>query len=152
MIDTKRHFKIDDSSDAAVPDSVVFFDGVCNLCNGFVNFLIDRDTKSKLKFGALQGRTAQEFLDAEYRELRSVDSVVFFKDGKAWTRSTAALKILQELGGVYRVLGVLIIIPRPVRDLVYDFIARNRYSWFGRRDSCRLPTPEVRSRFVDGLA
>lgn len=127
--------------------NVIFFDGHCNLCNRFVDFLIKRDRKRVLKFAPLQGRTAEAKLPLEYRQ--KLGTIVYDQNGEFHVRSTAALKILISLGGLWTLVGIFFVIPRFVRDLVYRWIAKNRYLWFGRRDTCRLPTPEERAQFLD---
>ena len=134
----------------APPDGpIVFFDGVCNLCDSSVHFLLDRDRRNVLRFAPLQGRTYTE-LRAQYPELGDeVTTIVLYENGKVFTRSTAVLRILRLLGGWWKLLYGLIILPKPLRDILYEFIARHRYRWFGRQESCRLPTPELRAKFLD---
>jgi predicted DCC family thiol-disulfide oxidoreductase YuxK len=127
---------------------VAFFDGVCNLCNGTVNFLIDRDRRSRLRFAPLQGSTFAA-LAASHPELGGIDSFVLQEGDRVHVRSSAAVRILMALGGPWRLAGALLAVPRPLRDRLYDFVARRRYRWFGKRDSCRMPTPELRARFLD---
>ncbi len=122
--------------------NVVFFDGICHLCNGFVDAVITRDTAHAYLFAPLQGSTAEEVLPLKDRE--DLDSVVYYESGKLYYRSAAILKILTGLGGVYKFAGLAWIIPGPLRDVLYKLIAKNRYAWFGQRDFCRLPTPEER--------
>lgn len=124
---------------------IVFFDGVCNLCNAFVDFVIRRN--SDLKFSSLQGQAAAKALPADLT--RELPSVVFQSQGQIFTESTAALKILARLGGLWPILSVLLIFPKFLRDPVYRWVGRNRYAWFGKRETCRLPTPEERARFLD---
>ena len=126
--------------------SVLFFDGVCNLCNRTVDFLIRRDKKRVLRYAPLQGHTAQEMLDASMIE--ALPSVVFMDKNGVYQRSTAVLRAVSKLGGLWPVLMVFMIVPRPVRDAVYNWIGKNRYKWFGKRDSCRLPTPDERAMFL----
>ncbi len=126
--------------------SVLFFDGVCNLCNRTVDFLIRRDKKRALRFAPLQGEAAQ--LMVKPQMIEALPSVVFVDKTGAYQRSTAVLRAVAKLGGLWPVLKVLLIIPRPLRDGVYNWIAKNRYRWFGKRDSCRLPTPEERAMFL----
>ena len=126
--------------------SVVFFDGVCGLCNRFVDFLIRRNAKGRLLFSPLQGRTAKELLASE--AATGLDTVVFLHRNKTYVKSSAALRILAQLGGFWRVAGILLAVPGFLRDIVYDFIARNRYRWFGKKESCRLPSPEERNWFL----
>src|SRR5262245_11237584 len=123
------------------PLAVLFFDGVCNLCNGAVNFLIDRDRRSVLRFAPLQGTTFAA-LRERHPDLGRIDSLVLQDQDGIHVRSTAALRILRHLGLPWSLLGRLgFLVPRPLRDWVYDRVARSRYRWFGRRDACRLPTP-----------
>ena len=122
---------------------IVFFDGVCHLCNGFVDSVITIDTNHIFYFAPLQGETAQKLLPAQDRA--QLDSVIYYESEKLFYSSTAVLKILIGLGGLYRVFMFLWVIPRPVRDFVYGIIARNRYQWFGKREFCRLPRPDERS-------
>jgi len=129
-------------------EPIVFFDGVCNLCNGSVNFLIDRDREKRLRFAPLQGRTFQE-LRAGRPDLPQLGTIVLHDEKGLHFKSTAVLRVLRALGGVWRLTGVLFVVPRFLRDVVYDFVARHRYGWFGKSDSCRIPTPELRARFLD---
>lgn len=121
---------------------ILFFDGVCNLCNGFVDFLVRRDKQAVLKFAPLEGETARA------RGVAVKESVVLLDGDEIHLASDAALRTLAALGGPWRAATWLMAIPRPVREAVYRFVARNRYRWFGKRDSCRLPTPEERARFL----
>ncbi|OWP61878.1 thiol-disulfide oxidoreductase DCC [Hymenobacter amundsenii] len=130
--------------------SVILFDGVCNLCNGFVQFVIQHDAAGQFRFAALQSAAGQELLTAHKLPAPSTpDSVVLLADGKAYTHSAAALGILARLGGRWAVLARAgRWFPRPLRDAVYRLIARYRYRWFGRQESCWLPTPELQARFL----
>jgi predicted DCC family thiol-disulfide oxidoreductase YuxK len=125
---------------------IVYFDGVCGLCNGSVDFLLRRDRAQVLCFTPLQGDIARERLGPQAQG--DPDSFVLEDADGIWRRSDAALRIARHLGGAWRCLGVLRVIPRPVRDALYDFVARNRYRWFGRKETCRLPAPDERSRFL----
>ena len=128
---------------------IVFFDGVCNLCDSSVHFLLDRDRRNILKFAPLQG-TTYAGLRAQYPEADGdVGTIVLYSNGRVFTRSAAVLHILRLLGGWWKLLYGLIVIPKPLRDALYNFIARNRYRWFGRQESCRIPTPELREKFLD---
>ena len=131
--------------------AVVLFDGVCNVCNDSVLFIIDRDPRGRFRFAPLQSHFAQELLGSlgEVVAGEGVDSMVLVEGSRAYLRSDAALRIAKGLRSPWPVLGVLLAVPRPIRDLVYDLIARNRYRWFGREEVCRVPTPELRERFVD---
>lgn len=118
--------------------NVIFFDGICHLCNGFVDAVISRDPRHHYLFAPLQGSTAEELLSAEDR--LKLDTVVYFEAGKIYRKSAAVLKIVSGLGGVYKLLALAWIIPGPLRDIAYNYIAKNRYNWFGEREFCRLPT------------
>jgi predicted DCC family thiol-disulfide oxidoreductase YuxK len=128
------------------PTPVVYFDGVCGLCNRFVDFLLEHDPSRRLRFAPIQGPTAASRLPGTATEPPA--TIVLEEDGRFWYRSAAVLRILHHLGGGWRLTAVARVIPRPLRDLVYDWIARHRYRWFGKRDSCRMPTPEERELFL----
>jgi predicted DCC family thiol-disulfide oxidoreductase YuxK len=138
-------------TDAAPPDdhAIVIFDGVCNLCNGTVNFIIDHDPAGHFRFAPLQSSTAETYLDGADGPDRDLGTIVLVEHGQTYVRSTAALRIARRLTGPWHLLYLAIGIPRPLRDAVYDWIAANRYDWFGRRDQCRMPTPALRDRFLD---
>lgn len=129
--------------------AVIFFDGVCNLCNSSVNFIIDRDPNGYFRFAALQSDAAARRLPAHGITPEALESLVLLEDGACYRRSSAALRIARRLGGAWPLLYVFVLVPRPLRDAVYDWIAAHRYRWFGRRDTCRVPTPELRARFLD---
>jgi predicted DCC family thiol-disulfide oxidoreductase YuxK len=135
---------------AVAPTSVVFFDGVCNLCNGTVLFLLDRDKRERLRFAPLQSEAAAALLDGRglARAREALDTVLLLEGDTLYERSDAALRIAKKLSGAWPVLYVLILVPRFLRDAVYDLIARNRYRWFGRTEECRVPTPALRARFL----
>lgn len=129
---------------------VVLFDGVCNLCAGSVRFVIDRDPEGVFRFAPLQSAVGERLLDgAGFDEAHeNLDSVVLVEDGKAYTKSDAVIRIAARLGGPYRLLSPFRYVPKRARDAVYEFVAANRYDWFGKRDRCLLPTPELESRFL----
>lgn len=129
-------------------DRVILFDGVCNLCNGLVQFIIDRDTDNIFSFGSLQSDGGQAILKSKNLPLDDFDSFVFVRDNKVYVKSTGALEVLKDLGGMWKLLYAFIIIPRPIRDFIYGLIAKHRYSFFGKQESCMLPTPELQSRFL----
>ena len=129
--------------------SIVLFDGVCNLCNGAVQFIINRDPEGRFSFASLQSAAGQARLREFGLSTDAFDSFVLVEGGKAYTRSTAALRIARQLPGPWRFLYALIIVPRPLRDWAYDLVARNRYRLFGRRDSCMIPTPELKAKFLE---
>ncbi|QQR88439.1 MAG: DUF393 domain-containing protein [Flavobacteriales bacterium] len=126
---------------------VLYFDGVCGLCNSFVDLLFAEDRHGVLRVTPLQGTTALERLPAELRG-SNLTTVVYQRNGKTWTRSGAALRVLRDLGGIWKLASILILVPAPLRNMVYDFVARNRITWFGQKETCRMPTPEERSRFL----
>lgn len=126
---------------------ILFFDGVCNLCNGFVDFIVSRDTKNIFQFAPLQGKTAIASLRKE--SIDALNTVILFKEGLEFQKSDAALMVLQQLGGGWILFKIFWIIPRFLRNIVYDLVAKNRYRIFGKRESCRLPTKEERARFLE---
>lgn len=128
--------------------SIVLFDGVCNFCNASVNFLIDRDPDGRFVFGALQSEEGLAVLREHNLPEGYFDSIVLIEGDRVLTASDAALEISRHMSGAWPALRTFKIIPRPIRDAVYNWIAANRYKWFGKQDSCRLPTPEYRARFL----
>jgi predicted DCC family thiol-disulfide oxidoreductase YuxK len=126
----------------------LLFDGVCNLCNASVNFVINHDKGQCFQFAALQSETGKALLKSYGLSAEKSDSVVLLKEGKAFQKSDAALEIAWQLGGIWKLLAVFKVLPRPLRDLGYDLIARNRYRFFGRTEACRMPTPELNARFL----
>lgn len=126
---------------------IVFFDGVCNLCNGFIDWLLRHDTERIFKVASLQGTTAKNKIPKE--RIDSLSSLVLWDNGALYEKSSAVLMIMRLLPAPWRWLRVLKIVPVFLRDPAYDFIARNRYRFFGKRDLCRLPTPDERERFLD---
>jgi predicted DCC family thiol-disulfide oxidoreductase YuxK len=133
--------------------ATILFDGVCNLCNGFVQFVIRHDAVGQFRFAALQSEVGQALLAAHGQPLTSAAladpaSVVLVADGRVYTHSAAVLRIAGRLGGPWRLAAVGWLLPGPWRDAAYRFVARHRYRWFGRQESCWLPTPELRERFL----
>jgi predicted DCC family thiol-disulfide oxidoreductase YuxK len=126
---------------------VVLFDGFCNLCNASVRFIIDRDPQGVFRFASLQSEVAEGLL-REHPEAASSDSIVLLEGSRCYTQSTAAVRIARRLSGGWPLLAVLRVVPTPVRDTIYRWIARNRYRWFGTRAHCRIPTPEEQARFL----
>jgi predicted DCC family thiol-disulfide oxidoreductase YuxK len=129
-------------------EHVIVFDGICNFCNAFVNFVIDRDSEAVFKFGTLQSPPAQRILTQLHLSTRDYETFLLLEHGKVFTKSTAALKILRRLPGYWSWLYGFIVIPRPLRDLVYRVIARHRYRWMGRSETCRIPSPKEQARFI----
>ena len=127
---------------------ILLFDGHCNLCNAWVNFIVKRDSSSAIRFASLQSLAGKRLLEEHKIDSNYIDSLVLFEEDKVSTSSTAALRILSYLDGWECRLTYLIVLPRPLRDLVYHFFAKNRYRWFGRRDQCMVPTLELRKRFL----
>jgi predicted DCC family thiol-disulfide oxidoreductase YuxK len=127
---------------------VILFDGVCNLCNASVLFVIDRDPRGQFAFAPLQSEYGSSLLRTYGYRGDALTTVLLIEDERIYDRSTAALRIARRLSGLWPLLSVFRIVPRPVRDLAYDWLARHRYRWFGRTDACRVPTPELRSRFL----
>jgi predicted DCC family thiol-disulfide oxidoreductase YuxK len=129
--------------------SVILFDGVCNLCNGFVQFVIARDPQARFQFAALQSSAAERLLGPRDTHGDWPDSMVLVTEGRVFTRSAAALRILRGLRVPWPLAFAFIVVPPPLRDWLYDIVARNRYRWFGRRDVCMVPTPDLRARFLN---
>ena len=127
---------------------IILFDGVCNLCNRFVNFVIDRDKKKYFKMGALQSDEGLAILNERGLDHLGLNSVVLLSKDGYYKESRAALEILKKLDGLWPILYVFIILPPFIRDGLYRWIATNRYSWFGKSDSCRMPSPEIKDRFI----
>lgn len=128
--------------------AIVLFDGVCNFCDGSVKFIIARDAAGYFKFAPLQSEVGAKLLD-EYSIDRNVtDSIVLIEEGRAFTHSTAALKIARRLDGIWKLGAAFVIVPRFIRDFGYRLFAKNRYRLFGEKDECMMPTPEVRARFL----
>ena len=127
--------------------SIVLFDGVCNFCNGAVNFIISHDRDKKFRFAPLQSEIGQE-LQEKYGIGNDIDSIVLVENDKAYTHSTAGLRVARTMGGIWSLAYVFIIVPAPIRDFFYRAFAKNRYRLFGRQEACMLPTPDVRERFL----
>ena len=128
---------------------IILFDGVCNLCNNAVQFVIKRDKKDVFRYAALQSEVGQQLTKERGIDTATVDSIILIDPGTAYyTKSTAALEIGKELKGYRTISSILMGIPSKLRDIVYDFIAKNRYKWYGRKDQCMVPTPELQSKFL----
>ncbi|HZY79517.1 MAG TPA: thiol-disulfide oxidoreductase DCC family protein [Cyclobacteriaceae bacterium] len=128
---------------------VILFDGVCNLCNSSVQFVINHDPKGKFRFSALQSEFGQQQLEKHQFNKEELLSVVLLIDGKAYDKSRAALEIAKNLSGLWPLMYAFIVVPPFIRNFVYNWISRNRYRWFGRRDECMIPTPELKARFIN---
>lgn len=127
---------------------IILFDGVCNFCNQSVQFIIKRDPSGYFQFTPLQSDVGQRLLK-RHNVPEHVDSIVLIDNGKPYVKSSAALRICKNLHGAWKILYIFLFTPRSIRDYFYDFFAKNRYKWFGKQDSCMLPSPEIRKRFLD---
>ena len=129
--------------------AVIFFDGVCNLCNSSVQLIIKKDKKGAFLFASLQSEFAKNNLPASLNNEGDFKSIVLLDGDQLRIKSSAALTIAKTLSGLWPLLYVFIIIPKFIRDFVYDIIARNRYNWFGKKDQCMIPSKQLQSRFLD---
>lgn len=128
---------------------IILFDGVCNLCNASVQFVIKRDTKDVFRFVPLQSDLGNKILNHIGINREQTDSIVLYEPGKAYFyKAEAALKIINEFGGLYYLLNILQIFPKFISNAVYDYIAKNRYRWYGKQESCMMPTPELAAKFL----
>jgi len=126
---------------------IVLFDGECHFCNRSVQFIIKRDPNSFFHFSSLQGKTGKQLRNT-YHIPEQIDSLILLEGDRYYLKSTAALKICTKLKGAWKFLALLLVIPAPCRDFVYNIIAKNRYKWFGKKASCKLPSKEDRNRFL----
>lgn len=127
---------------------VILFDGVCNLCNSSIQKVIENDDKNIFQFASLQSDFGQEFLKKHEFSQEKFDSMILIDGEKFYTQSDAALRIGKELKGIYKISKYLLWIPKFIRNTVYNFISQNRYNWFGKKESCWLPTPELKQKFI----
>ena len=137
------------NSPAEAGRPVILFDGVCNLCTGSVRFVIGRDARKQFRFASLQSPVAEKLLGAQGRDGDRLESVVLVVGERTYRKSTAALLIARRLDGLWPLLSALLVIPRPLRDAVYDWIGKRRYRLFGKRDACWRPQAELPERFLD---
>lgn len=137
-----------DASPGRTNHPVVLFDGVCNLCNGVVQFLIPRDPSGRLRFASLQSEAGQTLLERHDLPTEDFDSIVLVDGDRVYTKSAAVIRIAELLGWPYRVARLGRLLPSRLRDWLYDVVAANRYDWFGRRDRCMVPDEDVRDRFL----
>lgn len=136
---------------AAIPETnapIVLYDAVCGLCSRSVQLILRHDRRGRFRFAALQSEVGQALLRRHGLQTDELDTFVLVEDGRAYVRSSGALRVARGLGGAWRLVSALAIVPRPLRDAVYRLVARNRYRIFGRLDACMLPPPDVRSRFL----
>jgi predicted DCC family thiol-disulfide oxidoreductase YuxK len=129
-------------------EAIILFDGICNLCNSSVQFIIKRDPTGYFKFASLQSETGQRLLK-QYGVSKQIDSLILIEKQKVYIKSSAALRICRKLDGFWKYLTILRVLPPFFRNFLYDVVAKNRYHWFGKRDSCMLPTAELKKRFLD---
>ena len=130
-----------------VDKKIVLFDGVCNLCNGAVKFIIKRDKTDQFRFAALQSEIGLKLAEEFGFSVKEMDSIILLDADKWYKKSSAALRIAKSLRG-YKWAGIFLYLPRGFRDFIYDIIAKNRYRWFGKRNSCMIPTPELKAKFL----
>jgi predicted DCC family thiol-disulfide oxidoreductase YuxK len=128
--------------------NVILFDGVCNFCNFWVNFIIDHDDKRFFQFASLQSEIAQRILTQKKINTVHIDSVILVMNEKVFFKSSAVLQIAKNLNGFWKTLYIFSVVPSRLRDLIYDFIAKNRYNWFGKRETCRVPSKDEKNRFL----
>lgn len=129
-------------------DRIILFDGVCNLCNSSVQFIINRDPHANFQFASLQSEIGQKYLK-QYGFDQAFNSFILIENEKVYMKSNAALRVSMNLNGGWRYLSVFRIIPPFIRDHIYETIAKNRYKWFGKQESCMIPTTEMKKRFLD---
>lgn len=137
---------------AELPENkkIILFDGVCNLCDGAVQFIIKHDKKDVFRYASLQSEIGKKLVAERGMDPEEIDSIMLIEPGVAYYRkSTAALEIARDLSGGYSLLKNFLLIPEIMRDGVYDFIANNRYRWFGKKEQCMIPTPELKAKFLD---
>ncbi len=129
---------------------VILFDGVCNLCNSAINFVIKRDKKDHFRYASLQSEIGQKLIAERNINTSKIDSIILIEPGVAYYhKSTAALQIAKRLSGLYPLFSIFLVLPKFFRDWIYDIVAKNRYKWFGKKDSCMIPTPELKALFID---
>lgn len=128
---------------------IILFDGICNLCNASVNFIIKNDKKNRFVFASLQSDVAKEILLQFSEKKLNLNTLIYFENGVLFKKSTAALKIAKQLRFPWPIFYVFMIVPAFLRDYIYTFIANNRYKWFGKKATCMIPTPELKSKFLD---
>ena len=131
-----------------IPEKLVLFDGVCNLCNALVQFVIRHDRAAKFRFATIQSEIGREIFQSHGLDPADLQTFVFISDGKMHVRSDAAIEVVSRFGGAWRFFTVFRLVPRVARDWIYSMVARNRYRWFGRKDVCMIPTPEIKERFL----
>lgn len=128
--------------------AIILFDGVCNFCNKSVQFIIQRDEKAYFHFASLQSEIGKKLIE-DYHIPPNINSLILLEENHYYTKSTAALRICKNLRGYWRFLKIFTFVPVSLRDFIYDFVAKNRYKWFGKTESCSLPSPQMKKRFLE---
>ena len=131
-----------------IPDNLILFDGVCNLCSALVQFVIRHDPAAKFRFAAIQSEIGGEIFQSHGLDPADLQTFVFVSNGQVFLRSDAAIEVVSRLGGAWRIFRIFRFVPKVLRDAIYSFIARNRYRWFGRKEVCMVPTAEIKERFL----
>ncbi|MFW6020373.1 MAG: thiol-disulfide oxidoreductase DCC family protein [Bacteroidales bacterium] len=134
-----------------LPEHIVIFDGVCNFCNASVNFILKQNKKKNLYFSDLQSPIIQDLLKKAPEDIRNSDSILFYSKGKWYNKSAAVLQIAKHLRFPYNKAVIFQFIPEKLRDAIYNLIARNRYQWFGKKTSCKIPTKEEKKRMLENF-
>jgi predicted DCC family thiol-disulfide oxidoreductase YuxK len=132
-----------------IPDNLVLFDGVCNLCSALVQFVIRHDPAAKFRFAAIQSEIGGEIFQSHGLDPADLQTFVFVTEGKMFLRSDAAIEVVSRFGGAWKIFRIFQFVPKVLRDSIYSTIARNRYRWFGRKEICMVPTAEIKERFLD---
>lgn len=129
---------------------IILFDGVCNLCNSFVNLVIRQDKKDRFRFASLQSEIGKELMEERNLDPDKLDSIILINPGVAYyLKSTAALQIAKHLSGGYKLLSYFSFLPENFRDFIYTYVANNRYKWYGKKEQCMLPSPEIKAKFLE---
>ncbi len=129
---------------------IILFDGVCNLCNDFVIKIINKDSENIFVFASLQSTIGKEIIDHLKIDTSKIDSIILYEPSVAYyIKSEAALKIMNEFRGFWKIMQVFTILPKPINNFFYDLIAKNRYKWFGKKESCMIPTPDLKAKFLE---
>lgn len=128
---------------------IILFDGVCNLCDNTVQFIIKKDKKDLFRFVAIQSDLGQDIINYIGVDTSKTDSILLYEPGEAYYyKAEAAIKIAKALGGIYSLMGMFSVLPKSLSNAVYDYVARNRYKWYGRKEECMIPTPEMKAKFL----
>ena len=131
-----------------IPDNLILFDGVCNLCSALVQFVIRHDPAAKFRFAPIQSDLGKEIFQSHGLDPSDLQTFVFIADGKLFLRSDAAIEVVSGFGGAWGIFKIFRFVPRSLRNTIYSFIARHRYRWFGRKEVCMIPTAEIKERFL----